>query len=206
VGKASASTRTWAWKRLKLRYILDPRVPEFHAFEAAMRATSGVSDRGLLCLLMLARTDRLFREVTLEQISPILHQSNTEVNHGAVLEAIVERQQAGGFVWSGETLKGIRSHMLSALKDCGVLNGSRTKRTVRPAPGPTVAAFAAQLARLEGLTDRQTLEARWFRLLGLDRGEVVDLMYAATREQVLGFRMQADVVELSLPPLEVASV
>lgn len=93
-------------------------------------------------------------------------------------------------------------HVLSSSKDFGVLGGSAHKRTVRPRPGAPVAAFAVRLARLEGLTDRQALESRWFRLLGLDRGRVVDLLYAARREGALDFRIQADVVEIDLPPLE----
>src|SRR5581483_10909603 len=139
-GKGSASMRAWAWKRLSLRYLLDPALPEFRTFEAAMRGTESPTERGLL---------------------------------------------------------------LSALKDFGVLCGAREKRTCCPAPGAATAVFAAHLARLEGLPDRQVLGSRWFRLLGLAEAAVVDLLYAATRERALDFRIQADVVELSLP--EVAS-
>jgi hypothetical protein len=73
---------------------------------------------------------------------------------------------------------------------------------VRPRPGAQVALFAARLGRLQGLSDRQVLDSDWFRLLGLDGERASDLLYAANRAGVLGFRMQADVVELTLPPLE----
>ena len=202
-GKGSASMRTWAWKRLKVRYLLDPAVAEFRAFEAGMRATGSPADRGLLCFLMFARTDRLFREVTLETVSPCLREPGTLIAPGAVDDAVAAVRDRGGFGWSAETLAGVRSHLLSSLKDFGVLYGAREKRTCRPDPGPTTVVFAARLGRLEGLTDRQLLTSRWFRLLGLAEVEVVDLLYAAARERVLTFRMQAGVVELSLP--EVAS-
>jgi hypothetical protein len=202
-GKATASMRMWTWKRLKIRYLLDPEVPEFRAFAAGMRATRSPGDRGLLCFLMLSRTDRLFREVTLQTVSPHLREPGTVIPPESVDEAIVTIQREGRFDWSAETVAGERSHVLSALKDFGILQGAREKRTCRPQPGPPAVVFAAQLGRLEGLTDRGLLTSRWFRLLGLDEPEVVDLLYAATRERALTFRMQAGVVELSLP--EVAS-
>jgi len=67
-----------------------------------------------------------------------------------------------------------------------------------------VTLFASRLARLEGLTDRQILDAPWFRLLGLDYHQTVEVLYAAARSGVLTFRLQADVAELSLPELEAA--
>ena len=81
----------------------------------------------------------------------------------------------------------------------GVIAGSLTRRTARLRPGVQTTLFAARLARLEGLTDRQALDATWFRLLGLRQEQFIDLLYAAARSGVLRFRTQADIVELSLP-------
>lgn len=201
--KASASMRMWTWKRLKVRYLLDPTVAEFRAFAEGMWATRSPADRGLLCLLMLARTDRLFREVTLSTVSPYLSEPDTVIAPEAADEAIAAIRSQGRFHWSAETLAGVRSHLLSSLKDFGILRGAREKRTCRVHPAPAVTVFAAQLGRLEGLTDRGILTSRWFRLLGLGEREVVDLLHAASRDRALTFRMQAGVVELSLP--EVAS-
>lgn len=197
--KGSASMRIWTWKRLSVRYLLDPAVAEFRTFEAAMRSTGSPADRGLLCFLMFARTDRLFREVTLQTVSPCLREPGTLIAPEAVEDAVVAIRDRGGFGWSAETLAGVRSHLLSSLQDFGILHGARERRAGRPDPGPTTVVFAARLGRLEGLTDRQLLTSRWFRLLGLAEAEVVDLLYAAARERVLTFHMQAGVVELSLP-------
>jgi hypothetical protein len=203
-GKRSASARLWVWKRIKLRYILDPAVAEYRVFRAALNASGGSDERGLVCLLMFARTDRLFREVVLECVSPLLQSEGTLIEPATVDAAIRLRAEAGRREWSANTLDRAHKHLLAALKDFGVLRGSASKRTVRPRPRTAVALFGAQLARLEGLTDRQTLDARWFRLLGLDADRVVDLLYSANSSGALGFRMQADVVELTLPPLEAA--
>lgn len=201
-GKGSAAARLWAWKRLKLRYALDPAIVEHRAFRAAMQAAAAAHERGLLCFLMFARTDRLFREVTLECVSPHLAREGTVIEPEATEAAIRGRAEARGLCWSASTLDRAHKHLLAALKDFGLIRGSRLRRTVRPRPGEQTTLFAARLGRCEGLTDRQVLESRWFRLLGLGREQVVDLLYGANRAGILGFRMQADVVELGLPPLE----
>ena len=60
--KGSYTARDWAWRRLKLRYALDSTdTPESKAFTRAMRDPDTAA-RGLTCFLMLARTDRLFRD------------------------------------------------------------------------------------------------------------------------------------------------
>jgi hypothetical protein len=199
-GKGSASARLWLWKRIKLRYVLDPACPEFRAFLVGMNATLSPQQRGLLCLLMLARTDRLFREVTLECVSPLLAREGTVVEPAPVLAAIRSRADAAGLSWSANTLDRTHKHLLTALKNFGILAGAAKKRTVHPRPAPEVTLFGARLARLEGRTDRQTLDALWFRVLGLSVDQVIDLLYAAGRAGALSFRLQADVVELKLPP------
>ena len=200
-GKGSAAARMWAWKRLKLRYVLDPAVDEYRAFVAEMRTATSPNDRDLLCFLMFARCDRLFREVTLECISPHLTRDGVTIETGPVAAAVQARAAASGLDWSAKTLDRAHKHLLAALKDFGILRGSLKKQTVRPRPGLPAVRFAARLARLEGLTDRQVLDSRWFRLLGLTTEQVIDLLYAANRAGALGFHMQADVVELTLPPV-----
>jgi hypothetical protein len=202
--KSSQTARLWAWKRLKLRYLLDPAIPEGKAFLAEMLVTKSPSDRGLLALLMFARTDRLFREVTLECVSPQLRQAGVLIDPLVVDAAVKRCAEANGLDWSATTLDRVHQHLLTALKDFGLLRGSRPKRTVQPQPGSEVSRFACRLGRLEGLTDRQALDSSWFRLLGLDRVRVVDLLYRARRDGALDFRMQADVVEIVLPRLEAA--
>ena len=199
-GKASAASRAKVWRQLKENYLLDLRMTEYRAFMAALQETKTPSDRGLLLFLMLARADRLFREVTIASVSPTLGQSGTSINTAAVqttLEQIVGTERR----WTQETLVTARQHILSALKDFGVLYGGTRKKSVRPHPGEHVTLFAARLAQLEGLTPRQTLSSKWFRLLGLDVEGAWDLLSAAGRMGVLRCRRQADVIELELPPL-----
>ena len=202
VGKKSASAARLAWERLKVRYVLDPQVPEYRSFLMALSMAGGSEDRGLACFVMLARTDRLLREVTVECVSPHLRQQGFIIEPKPILAAIQSRVDSSRLMWSASTLARVHGHLLTALKDVGVLQGSRRKITRITRISPVVALFAMRIGRLEGLTDRQLIESVWFSLLGLDRERVIELLYSAARAGILGFRMQADVVEISLPSLQ----
>jgi hypothetical protein len=196
----SAAMRLRHWKWMKLRYLLDPRYDEFRAFRGAMHRPVDSAGRALVAYLMMARNDRLFREVVLEAIVPMLSQPGSLVGFAPVRLAIEER--ARDLKWSEQVRRGVTSHLLSSAKDFGVLEGSMTKRTARLRTAPSVTRFAVELGRLEGLSDRRNIDSRWFRLLGVDHDGVLDLMYAAARHGVLTFRFQADVAEIGLPALE----
>jgi hypothetical protein len=199
-GKNSATARLWAWRRLKLRYALDrPETEEFEAFRTAMRDPSP-GGRGLSCALMFARLDRLFREVTLARLSPMLASPGTVVDPVVVRAEIEARMTRANLSWGDGTLVAVTSHLLSAWKDFGLVTGSKVRRTAVVQPTHPTVVFAATLGRLEGLTDRQILGSRWFALLGLTESDVATLMYDAARAGALGFRSQADVVELDLRP------
>jgi hypothetical protein len=198
-GKHSASMRLWTWKRLKVRYLLDPRVPEFRAFQSAMTSSKDPAERGLLAMLMMARTDRLFREVTTQGVSIHLRRPGSTIDPSAIRSFVDLAGSPAQTSWTKSVIEGLTSHILSSCKDFGLLEGSRVKRTLPIRVGPTALAYAVRLSRFEGLTDRRTLESRWFRLLGLYFQDVLELMYRAAGQGVLQFRFQADVTEIVLP-------
>lgn len=200
-GKRSASMRLWTWKRLKVRYLLDPRAEEFGVFRSLMDSTRDPGERGLLACLMMARTDRLFRELVTTEISPRCQKPGTPVDAATILPAVQQLGLHAARPWSASVVEGITAHALSACKDYGLLTGKGLKRTVAIRPGPVVLAFAVWLARLEGLSDRRALESRWFKLLGLGLNEALDEMHRAARQGALGFRFQADVAEIVLPEI-----
>jgi hypothetical protein len=201
-GKASANARMWMWKRLKLRYALDtPMASEVRAFRWAMAHAHSPTDRGVIAALMMARTDRLFREVTTEIVAPVVSQRGKVVGADRIRSSVETRMTEAGLAWSGKSLTNVANHLLSSLKDFGIVEGSRERRTVGVRITPTVATFAVHLGRAEGLTDRKVLESRWFSFLGADARHAAEALHAAAKEGLMTFRMQADVVELHLPDL-----
>lgn len=197
--KGSANGRMWAWKRLKLRYGLDrPDTVEFRAFRRAMRDPSAAG-RGLSAMLMFARLDRLFREVTLEVLAPRLSTPGTVVTQEAVRQAVEARMAREGLNWSRESLASTTNHLASSWKDFGLVEGSRTRRVTPPRPSHATVRFAVELGRATGLTDRQVLDSPWFALVGLDRPRAESALYEAARDGAITYRSQADVIEIGLP-------
>lgn len=206
-GKASANARMWMWKRLKLRYALDtPESAEVIAFRWAMSEISTPADGGLVAALMMARTDRLFREVTIELVSPVIAQRGKVITLRDVQSSVDMKMRTAGLAWSAKSISNVANHLLSSLKDFGILEGSRERRTVGIRLTPLAATFAAQLGRAEGLTDRQVLDSRWFQFLGADTAGATAALHEAAKSGLITFRMQADVVELRLPQLEEATI
>ncbi len=198
-GKRSQTARMWAWKRLKLRYALDStEAPEFTAFRRAYDDASSASERGLVIGLMLARTDRLFRDVTLEFISPRLVHGQEEVDPGAVAADVDDRRRGLGLSWSDESIRSVTNHLISSWRDTGFIAAGRGVTTTLVKPGTVVAAFAAALAKAEGLTDRAVLGSVWFQLLGADETRATELLREAAAAGLLTFKSQADVVEIHL--------
>lgn len=197
--KGTGTSRMWAWKRLKLRYALDrPANVEFAAFRRAMRDTDPAG-RALSAMLMFARLDRLFREATLDLIVPLLARPGIVIEIDRVREYVERRAAQAGLDWSAESLRSVTNHLASSWKDFGVVEGSKQRRVVRPRPSHATIRYAVELAKAEGRTDRQVLDAPWFRLLGLDVAGAEAALRAAARDGVLRFRAQAEVVEITLP-------
>jgi|GEM_PF-3467118 Putative inner membrane protein (DUF1819). len=198
-GKRSGTARMWAWKRLKLRYALDStETLEFTAFRRAYAGAKSASERGLVIGLMLARTDRLFRDVTLEFISPHLASVQEAVDPAAVAADVDDRRRSLGLTWSTESIRSVTNHLVSSWRDAGFIASGRGVTTTLVKPGPIVAAFAAALGKAEGLTDRAVLRSVWFDLLGADEARATELLREAAAVGLLTFKFQADVVEIHL--------
>lgn len=198
-GKRSASARNWIWLRLKLRYALDrPRSAEFQAFRTAMDATTAPAERGILCGLMVARNDRMLRDLATELISPHLTTGGALLQRDDVIAGVEERRAGGGFEWSPKSVRSMALHFMTSAKEFGWVAGHRTLKIQRIVPGAEASAFAATLGKLEGLSDRQVLDGRWFQVMGCDSARAAECLAAAARKGRVRFRMQADVVELDL--------
>ena len=197
--KNTGTARMWAWKRLKLRYALDHTdAPEFNAFRRAM-TDPDPAGRGLSAMLMFARLDRLFREVTLRVLAPQLGHPGQVIPSTVVRQEVEARSRAAGLTWSEESLAHAAVHLAGAWKDFGLVEGSLERRVCRLHPSHATTRFAVELGKAEGRTDRQVLDAPWFQILGMDEAAAASLLRAAARDGELQYRAQADVVEITLP-------
>lgn len=197
--KSTHTARNWAWLRLKLRYALDsPEAPESTAFQRAMHDPDSAG-RGLSAYLMLARADRLFRETSRDLLTPHLGQPGTAIELDAITDYVDAARRGAALTWSPASVRQIAAHVVTSWKDFGLVEGAKVRRTIQPRLSHSTVRFAVELARAEGLTDRQALESRWFALLGKDAQAAESALYGAARAGMLQFRAQADVVEITLP-------
>jgi len=160
-----------------------------------------VGDRGLLCYLLFATTNRVFREATLRCIVPLLGRAGTAVPIAGVRDEIETMLREQHLHWAESTVEKVARNLLAALRDFGLLRGGTKKMTVRPRVTPVVTWYAARIAELAGCTAQQTPDSVGFRLVGLDRAAAIEALYAASTAGTLAFRLVADVAELSLAPL-----
>ena len=197
--KPTLTARDWAWKRLKLRYALDsPDTAEFQSFVREMRDPD-TAGRGLIAYLMLARTDRLFREASAELLVPLLGTPDTTIELESVVDYVDAARTAVELDWSPKSVRAIAGHILTSWKEFGLVEGSKTRRVARLRPSHATTRFVIALARADGLTDRQALNSQWAKLLGMDVADVEAALRAAARDGALQFRTQADVIEIALP-------
>lgn len=189
----------WAWKRLKLRYALDATdTSEFRSFRRAFASAASTAERGLVVGLMLARTDRLFREVTLAEVSPYSASEPHQIHPSTVAADVDDRRRASGLSWSAESLRSVTNHIVSSWRETGFIASGRGITTTHLTPGPVVGTFAAALGQAQGLTDRAAIRSNWFHFLGADESGAIELLRKAAAAGLLTFRLQADVAEIRI--------
>jgi hypothetical protein len=200
LAKRTRANRLEVWKKLSARYLLDPEHPAFRAFLENFYLETSTSQRGLLAYLLFAANDALVRRIGVEWLSPRFSKSGS-VLKTEDLEAFVVRlgtEQPSVAQWSVTTRRRVLQHYLGAVRDFGLAQGKMQKRVLRPHVGSRPTVFAIRLAALQGLKPREVVQSEWFRLLGLDLNSTLTKLYQLNAEGLARFRVQGDVIELSL--------
>ena len=201
LARSSASARAKLYQEIKNRYILDLDSPLFAAFLAEWRAHPDSHDRQLLAYTLFALNDRTVYLTSRDWLFPHLRQASSELRIG---DLIVFFQLRGKTdypevaAWTPITLTRVAQHYLASVRDFGLATGGTRKVAVRPSlqPGPVRLLIRALV--LSGVPSPQIIRHDAFKILGIAPGEVVDILAELNRHGALRFRMQADVIELSL--------
>lgn len=187
LGKETASTRLWTWKKLRELYGLDPKRAVFRCFRSLWEGDS--VGRPLLALLCACARD------------PILRMSASVVLNGphgsviapqdfanAVAEAMPDR-------FSSTNLKAIGSRLCSSWTQSGHLTGGKVRRRTRPAVTPEAVAYALVLGRLCGARGPRLFSTFWTALLDAPQEELFELATVASRRGWIDFKRVGPVVE-----------
>jgi len=200
LAKPSKAARAKTWKELKTRYRLDAEDPLFAAFWVEWERCSSDAERSLTAYVFFALNDRLVAELGAEFLYPLLRRAPAELRIADVL-AFIERSarshpETRG--WSDETRRAVAQKYSASIRDFGLARGTIRKTSVRPALYGAPVRLLVRALRLAGVLPLDLVQARAFKLLGLDPTEVIDALGEMNRVGALRFRMQGDVVELDV--------
>lgn len=201
LSRTSGSARAKLYKELKGRYLLDDEVPLFSAFLAEWRSIHSESERSLLTYVLWALNDRTVVVTSCDWLYPHLRRASSELRVGD-LEAFLRSKGKHGHPevaeWTAETLKRVAQHYLASVRDFGLATGGAKKIAVRPSLQPAPVRLLLRALQLADVAAIQIIRHEIFKILGIAPGEVVDALAELNRIGAIRFRMQADVIELSL--------
>ena len=200
VARKSVAARGKIWEELKKRYILDAAHPLFSAFLLEWRRCRSETERGLTAYVLFALHDRLIADLGTQWLFPLLRRAPAELRTADVLgfldRAAVERAEVGA--WSAHTRTAVAQKYTASVRDFGLARGTVRKATIRPALYGAPVRLLIRALRLVGVPPLDLVRAPIFRLLALDRHEVIDALGELNRREAVHFRMQGDVVELDI--------
>ncbi len=193
LGKGTASTRLWSWKKLRELYGLDPRLTVFRCFRQIWEVDS--AGRPLLAVLCACARDPLLRTsaaVVLQ--TPI----GSPVSSGDFAQAMA---QAAPDRFSPKTLQSIGRNLLSSWTQSGYLTQGKIRKRAHPVLSPEAAVYALVLGRLAGARGQLLFSTFWTALLDVPTETLYELAAAASQRGRIDLRRVGSVVDVGFPRL-----
>jgi hypothetical protein len=198
--RSSSSARKKIWEELKSRYLLDKGNPLFAAFWREWINCQSEPEKALTAYTLLALNDRLVTDLGLEWLFPRLKRGASEIRVEEVRAFIDNREGSHPEIkgWSEKTRKSVAQHYMASIRDFGLAKGKVRKVTVTPALYAAPIRLLIRALQLSGRKPIALIHDPIFRLVAVDRSEVVDALAELNRRGELRFKMQGDVLELEL--------
>jgi hypothetical protein len=193
LGKRTASTRLWAWKKLRELYALDPSVPLFRYLRVVWDADT--EGRPLLALLAALARDALLR-ASAEVITSSA--PGEPVTKERFTQAIV---RARGERFAATTLQSTAANLVSSWLQSGHLSGRTDRIRARVTVTPAATAFALALGYLAGARGSLLFSTLWTSVLDTSESVLHDHAREASRRGWLTYRGIGDVVDITFERL-----
>jgi hypothetical protein len=193
LGKSTASTRFWSWKKLRELYGLDPSFAVFRCFRELWDNDS--AGRPLLAILCACARDPLLRT----SAGVILRAPfGSTVGPAEFAKAIAETAPDR---FSLMNLKAIGNRICSSWTQSGHLTGGRTRKRARPALSPEAVAYALVLGRLTGARGPLLFSTLWTTLLDAPKDTLYELAARASQRGWIDLRRAGAVVAVGFSKL-----
>lgn len=201
LARGSDAARKKVFKELKGRYILDAKHPLFTAFWQQWVRCASDHERALTAYVLLALNDKTVAVVSMEWLFPHLRRASSDLrirDLEAFLQQLGQAAHPEVAQWSPITLTRVAQHYLASIRDFGLATGSIRKIAHRPALYGSPVRLLLRALELLRTPPLQVVHHDAFKLLGIAPDEVIDALSQLNRQGDIRFRMQADVVELSM--------
>lgn len=193
LGKATASTRFWSWKKLRELYGLDPRLAVFRCFRQLWDIDS--AGRSLLALLCACARDPLLRTSAGVILQTRL---GAVVSSGDFAQAMAK---AAPDRFSPKTLEAMGIRLAASWTQSGHLAGGKIRQRAHPVLSPEAAVYALVLGRLAGARGQLLFSTLWTALLDATTEAVYDLAAVASQRGRIDLRRVGSVVDVGFPRL-----
>ncbi|HSF38984.1 MAG TPA: hypothetical protein VLT87_04265 [Thermoanaerobaculia bacterium] len=193
LGKATASTRLWSWKKLRELYGLDPRLAVFRCFRQLWETDS--AGRPLLALLCACARDPLLRTSAAVILEAPL---GSAVRSGDFAKAM-EQEVPDRF--TPKTLQSMGRNLLASWTQSGHLTAGKIRKRARPLVSPEAAVYALFLGRLTGARGPLLFSTFWTALLDIPEETLHEFAARASRRSWIDLRRAGNVVEVGFPKL-----
>ncbi len=193
LGKGTASTRLWSWKKLRELYGLDPRLAVFRCFRQLWDNDS--QGRPLLAVLCACTRDPLLR-------------MSASVILGATIDAVVTPldfakaiQEEAPDRFRETTLKSMGPNLYASWTQSGHLTGGKIRKRTHPVVTHEAVAYALVLGRLTGARGQLLFSTFWTAILDAPGEALFDLAAAASQRGWIDLRRAGSVVEVGFSKL-----
>jgi hypothetical protein len=201
LSRKTKSSSIKIFNELKYRYTLNEESPIFSVFLREWDLANSDDSRSLLGYVLLALNDLTVMRTSCEWLFQYLRKPGSELRV-VDLDAYFKKLMIGNHseisCWSQETRLRVERHYLASIRDFGLATGSNKKFSVKPALYSAPVRLLIQALLLSGADSSAIIRHEAFKILGIAPNEVIDTLYELHRQGSLHFRMQADIVELSL--------
>jgi hypothetical protein len=197
LSKRTASTRLWAYKKLRELYALDPEIPVFRGLRT-LWAADPVS-RPVLALLAAATRDALLRATIGVVASAVRDEEVTRERFRTAIES------ARGERFSESTMDAVLSHLLTSWTESGHLFGKKSRTRTAPNASSGAVAYALFLGYLTGVRGVLLFSTLWTSVLDMPEPRLHDLAREASLRGWLTYRGIGDVVDITFERLLTAS-
>jgi len=193
LGKGTASTRLWSWKKLRELYGLDPSLAVFRCFRKLWETDS--AGRPLLAVLCASARDPLLRRSAAVILrAPVGSVVGPDDFAAAIRSAAPDR-------FSLTNLKAIGNRTCSSWAQSGHLTGGKIRRRTHPALSPETIAYALVLGRLTGARGPLLFSTFWAALLDAPSDTLYNFAAKASQFGWIDLRRMGSVVDVGFSKL-----